>query len=1521
MYYQVFRGDGSSKKYKVLSEMLEDFDRLDVEELYRLVKERYSTSRPEGYDLMLWGDLHTLFELDEIWKDQHEYNLISWRLCDFCGIHILLMENGLAIHMLTEKKYPLSQEMLTKMLSRKLEVDHESSQTFELISTNGVSTASTNLVLPVLINTASRKELVLLMVKAAELKIRMHGDYYGMVIFELIDQGVGSTSGIRACALRNFDLEKMELENSQNNALAKLPMLKLGEYEMWEIRIKQYFQIQDYALWEVIENGNSWVPIPVTAPESGPSTALKMTVPSTAEEKICKKNDVKARSLLLMALPNEHQLTFNQYVDAQSMFAAIKARFGGNEATKRTQKALLKQQYENFNASSSESLDSIFNRLQKLVSRLAILGVVTPPEDLNVKFLRSLPAEWDTHVVPGYDTGFKAATYKRGLSTLKGQIVKYKEHEVLFSEEIALLKRSVGHKDYQMGLVRAELEQVKLEKEGFEFKIAKFEKSAKDLDQLLASQITNKSKKGFGYNVVPSPYPLILNRPTPLDLSYSGLEEFKQPEVHEYGPRDSSLKPTTGCDKEEEEPKKARENNDAPIIEDWVSDDEDEVAPIPKVEKKTVIPTATEKEFVKPEKPVRRPVRYAKMYRSQRPRGNQRNWNGQKSNQLGCNFVFNTMACLSMEVVIHNSYAVPNKLLPRAVLNEDWPKIYKLGKFDGKSDEGFFVGYSLSCKAFRVYNIRTRKVQENLHIGFLENKPMIEENGIQGVSESSTSSQQDQDNQDCIIMPIWKDASYFGDDAPRSVADAPIQDKDGLHDENDATEKSHADRSLQENGTADQQVNTAKPDINNGSREFSTAVPEVNTATPGDLVGPSPASEDIQVEDQEIKLGEHSTNLCIAIVKGRDYHRPVLTCFLLVFLFKKNKSVSKLLVILLVEAIATYLQFKLQMGMVLLIDLPKGHRAIGTKWVYRNKKDERGIVIRNKVSPKDIPSLQLFKRIFRYLKRKNQSLGLWYSEIKTLVALYLLRLKMWLQQTAVEQRPTKGYLGDEVALFPTMLQVTEPFTSPSRISSSPSHLLEPSTEPTPDHTTAIVSFPSPTQPSPGTEQHIPTPHDSPLHVIHSHGSDEGSLKLNELTNLVTKLSDRIRVLEDDLKKTKQTYSSAFTKLILRIKKLEYHVKTGKARKRARVVLSDDDEDIAKDEEIARQWDEEEIQRAMSEAKSSKKIDWNDPSVIRYHALKMKPKTVAQARRDMVKYLKNQGNYKISDFKGMSYNDIRQIFEKKSLPRKSTKSTVKRQKMELDDEKEDLKGYLDIVPREEVAEDVESLSTKYPIVDWKTCVLTENFIQDVEDLYRLVNDRYSTSRPEGYDLMLWGDLYTLFKPDEEDEIWKNQHEYNLISWRLCDFCGIHILLMENGLAIHMLIEKKYPLSQEMLSKMLSKRLEVGQESSMAYEILKFIRSQEMDDPDITKEEYIRLETEKALRKAIVYNDALTSELELSCEPTVSPQHIDKVNWKIEISLSNSDDENYTVIYDNDSFLMCGRRRTSTREVLQLPRQCT
>ncbi|GKB07949.1 ribonuclease H-like domain-containing protein [Tanacetum coccineum] len=153
---------------------------------------------------------------------------------------------------------------------------------------------------------------------------------------------MGSTSGIRAFALRNFDLEVMEFESAH-----------------------------DYALWEVIKNGNSWESVPQTAQENGTSVT-KMSVHVTAEEKTNKKNDVKAKSLLLMALPNEHQLTFSQYTDAKTMFATIETRFGGNEATKKTQKTLLKQQYENFSASSSESLDSIFNRLQKINTHVVV---------------------------------------------------------------------------------------------------------------------------------------------------------------------------------------------------------------------------------------------------------------------------------------------------------------------------------------------------------------------------------------------------------------------------------------------------------------------------------------------------------------------------------------------------------------------------------------------------------------------------------------------------------------------------------------------------------------------------------------------------------------------------------------------------------------------------------------------------------------------------------------------------------------------------------------------------------------------------------------------------------------------------------------------------------------------------------------------------------------------------------------------------------------------------------------------
>ncbi|GJY85241.1 putative ribonuclease H-like domain-containing protein [Tanacetum coccineum] len=1515
----------------------------------------------------------------------------------------------------------------------------------------------------------------------------------------------------------------MELENSQNNALAKLPMLKLGEYEMWEIRIKQYFQIQDYALWEVIENGNSWVPIPVTATETGPSTGLKMTVPSTAEEKICKKNDVKART-----------------------------RFGGNEATKKTQKALLKQQYENFSASNSESLNSTFNRLQRLVSRLAILGVVTPPEDLNkVKkyagasnddknlafvttsgasstnnintvnpevstattkvntasteictasfsdatvyaFLSTQPKgsqlvhedleqlhdddleemdlkwnmallsmrarkfyqrtgrkiiidgsntagydkskcagvdwsdmaeeEYDDLLVKLSDTDFKAATYKRGLATLEGQIVKYKEHEVLFSEEIALLKRSVGCKEYELGLLRTELE-----------------------------KITDKSKKGVGYNAVPSPHPLILNRPTTLDLSYSGLEEFKEPEVNEYGPRDSSLKPTTE--------KPVRKNNDAPIIEDWVSDDEDEVESPVVVKKKTVIPTAA-----KIEKPVRKQVRYAEMYRSQRPRGNQRNWNGQKSNQLGCNFVFNNKACFICGSFDHIQYSCPNQqrkrivsgnnynkedndyysktshpsahkhMAPRAVLMKTGLKSFNSARpvntvrsvntgrpfstarknrtlieaartmlADSKLPTTFWAkAVSTACYVQnRVLIVKPHnKTPYELFRGFKPTTGFMKPFGYHVT----------------ILNTLDNLASIM---ASRSVADAQIQDKDRLHDENDASEKSPDDSSLKDNGTAVHKIILPDQKLILVVEKLVTLQSLKLNCLPERLVTTTPHTRthkdhpiqhvigDVQSYVQTRRMttyyseqGFLSANIEVNESSGTSY--SLFACFQS---FRKNqKKVLKALVI------------------------HMGNRAIGTKWVYRNKKDERGIVIRNKarlvaqghtqeegidydevfapvarieairmflayasymgfmvyqmdvksaflygqieeeviigkidqtlfikrqkghillvqiyvddiifgstkkelcdefeklmkdkfqmssmgeltfflglqiqqkkkdifisqinmfneilrkfnytdvksastptdlekilvqdgdaadvdehlyrsmigslmylttsrpdimfavcacarfqVSPKTSHLLAV-KRIFRYLKGKP-SLGLWYSKDSSLLISWqckkqtvvatstteaeyvaaacccvqklLLTLIVEVPITAINdgqsktntasllkkniqvgrsyeqglqhEELTNGNPGVEIRLFPTMLtspmpeSSPTPSSSPSRITSSHSLLSEPSTEPTFEP-----------QPLPDAEYHVPSPNESTLHVVHSHGSDEGSLKLNELTNLVTKLSETIGVLEDDLKKTKQTYKD----------EEDDSSKQGRIDEDPNTYFTQDDE-VVHDQDTAteRQLEDSTVGITVSTAPINISTARESHSTAG-RVMLWKEEYRKEERKDFnhnfvpMDLEIEKEKKKPAEFQEIEIEQIEKYTtgkRKKSLPRKRTRSTTKRQKVELDDEKEDLK---------EIIRGMDSSKKNYKILSE---MLYDFDRQDIVELYRLIKE----------------------------------------SWSLCDFCGVYILLMQNGIAIHMLTEKKYPLSKEMISKMLSKRLEVYQESTQAYELLKFIRSQ-------------------------------------------------------------------------------------------------
>ncbi|GJW01648.1 ribonuclease H-like domain-containing protein [Tanacetum coccineum] len=155
------------------------------------------------------------------------------------------------------------------------------------------------------------------------------------------------------------------------------------------MRMEQYLTHTDYALWEVIVNGDAPAIASASAGTEGPIP------PKTAEQKLARKNELKAKSTLLLAIPDEHLLKFHGIKDAKTLWEAIKARFGGNKESKKMQKTILKQQYENFAASRSEGLDKTYDRFQKLISQLEIHGEVISQEDANLKLLRSLPSAWN----------------------------------------------------------------------------------------------------------------------------------------------------------------------------------------------------------------------------------------------------------------------------------------------------------------------------------------------------------------------------------------------------------------------------------------------------------------------------------------------------------------------------------------------------------------------------------------------------------------------------------------------------------------------------------------------------------------------------------------------------------------------------------------------------------------------------------------------------------------------------------------------------------------------------------------------------------------------------------------------------------------------------------------------------------------------------------------------------------------------------------------------------------------------
>nr|GEY65424.1 ribonuclease H-like domain-containing protein [Tanacetum cinerariifolium] len=296
---------------------LKNFDREDLDALWKLVKERFESVEPKNFsDDFLLNTLKIMYEKSNVeasvWRDQKgRYALAkvkSWKLFKSCGVYIITLITTQII-LLVEKKI-VTRFTLKQMLNNvRLEVKEESEMSLELLR-------------------LMRRQL-----NRYALSLNMF--FYKQEPF--------SIHKIPFC-------DPMESLSPQVVVAAKLLILNPNEFDLWKMRIEQYFLMTDYSLWEVILNVDSPTPTRVAD-------------------------------------------------DTKSLMEAIEKRFGGNKETKKVQKTLLKQQYENFIGSSSESLDQIHDRLQKLISQLEILGESLSQEDINLKFLRSLPSEWRTHTL------------------------------------------------------------------------------------------------------------------------------------------------------------------------------------------------------------------------------------------------------------------------------------------------------------------------------------------------------------------------------------------------------------------------------------------------------------------------------------------------------------------------------------------------------------------------------------------------------------------------------------------------------------------------------------------------------------------------------------------------------------------------------------------------------------------------------------------------------------------------------------------------------------------------------------------------------------------------------------------------------------------------------------------------------------------------------------------------------------------------------------------------------------------
>ncbi|GKC03849.1 putative ribonuclease H-like domain-containing protein [Tanacetum coccineum] len=544
-----------------------------------------------------------------------------------------------------------------------------------------------------------------------------------------------------------------------------------------------------------------------------------------------------------------------------------------------------------------------------------------------LKNYESLKKQYDDLLAKQLQTKFEAATYKRGLDNVEAQLVTYRKNDVLFSEEVVVFKREVGCKQYKINMLKTEFEKVKQEKDGIDFKIEKFYKASKDLDQLLGSQITDKSKKGLGYSAVPPPHPLIYNRPNKLDLSYSGLDEFKEPEFKGYGPENSKQESNVVCENKSDNSKK---NSNKSLVKEQVSqdkssfvegygpntDDEEQDESKPKSEKKTVIPTADKKEFAKHknnEKPFKRSVRpvntahpktavhsakskthFSKQAQStaKRPFYKQTTltrrsvYETKRHYYTGRHYAVNTARSYTRQVNAvrvkgvnagkpqHDDKGFVDSGCSRHMIGDiaylsdfkqfDGYVAFGGGAYGGKITGIIHLNWLLILIVIMLEQLKIDETSEILKnfIKEIENlvdlkvkiirsdngtefknkvmddfcrekdwsangcldiefsNPIYDYDQYRNTISNNSASTSEENGQDCIMMPIWKDTSYFDSPTkdvengePKTADDPQKQVEDGPNNENTKKERFSDDNSTKYVNATGQHVNTATPKV------------------------------------------------------------------------------------------------------------------------------------------------------------------------------------------------------------------------------------------------------------------------------------------------------------------------------------------------------------------------------------------------------------------------------------------------------------------------------------------------------------------------------------------------------------------------------------------------------------------------------------------------------------------------------------------------------------------------------------